>query len=141
MSTRYLPNLTAKVHMALVNAGSSALSTAQIADLAGVPVGDGGAARSLVWRELDMLVRHGLAERVKKDPESRFVLWRRVSPAPAEAAQCPHTPACPPIDAKDAQRARTVADHPQQGWSKLCNGLILIDHEPLLDPHATTAAP
>jgi len=81
VSTRYFPNLTAKVHMALVNAGTSALSTAQIADRAGVPVGDGGWARSLVWRELDMLVRHGLAERVKKDPDSRFVLWRRVSPA------------------------------------------------------------
>ncbi len=140
MNTSYFPALTAKVHMAVLNAGTAALSTAEVADRAGVPVGDGGFARSLVWRELDALARRGLVERIKQ-PESRFVHWRRVSPVvPAGPQQCPHTPACPPIDAADAQRARIVVDHPEQGWSRLCNGLILIDHEPLTDPF-TPAAP
>ncbi len=132
MNTNYFPALTAKVHMAMVNAGAASLSTAEVADRAGVPVGDGGFARSLIWRELDMLARRGLVERIRQ-PESRFVRWRRV-PAPAGPGQCPHTPACPPIDAADAQRARIAVDYPSQGWSRLCNGLILVDHEPLEDP-------
>jgi hypothetical protein len=44
---------------------------------------------------------------------------------------CPHTPPCPPRTAPDAQSAKVAIDHPEQGWSLLCNGLILIDHEPL----------
>lgn len=83
MNTSYFPHLTAKVHMAMVNAGSTELTTAEVADRVGVPAGDGGWARSLVWRELDTLARHGVVERVKRNPDSRFVHWRRVSPAPA----------------------------------------------------------
>ncbi len=40
---------------------------------------------------------------------------------------CPHLPACPPADRPDRDAARTVASHPEQGWSLLCNGVIVFD--------------
>ena len=40
---------------------------------------------------------------------------------------CPHRPACPPADRPDRDAARTVASHPEQGWSLLCNGVIVFD--------------
>jgi hypothetical protein len=41
---------------------------------------------------------------------------------------CRHLPACPRADYPDRKAAaRTVAFHPEQGWSLLCNGLILFD--------------
>jgi Family of unknown function (DUF5999) len=40
---------------------------------------------------------------------------------------CPHLPACPPADRADHAAARTVASHPEQGWSLLCNGVIVFD--------------
>jgi hypothetical protein len=40
---------------------------------------------------------------------------------------CPHLPACPPADRPDRHAARTVACHPEQGWSLLCNGVIVFD--------------
>jgi hypothetical protein len=38
---------------------------------------------------------------------------------------CPHLAACPPADRPDRDAARTVASHPEQGWSLLCNGVIV----------------
>ena len=40
---------------------------------------------------------------------------------------CPHLPACPPADRPDRAAARTVTFHPEQGWSLLCNGVIVFD--------------
>ena len=40
---------------------------------------------------------------------------------------CPHLPACPPADHPDRAAARTVAFHPEQGWTLLCNGVIVFD--------------
>ena len=40
---------------------------------------------------------------------------------------CPHLPACPRADRPDRGAARTVASHPEQGWSLLCNGVIVFD--------------
>ena len=40
---------------------------------------------------------------------------------------CPHLPACPPADRPDRHAARIVASHPEQGWSLLCNGVIVFD--------------
>jgi len=38
------------------------------------------------------------------------------------------TPApVPPADHRDRDAARTVAFHPEQGWSLLCNGVIVFD--------------
>jgi hypothetical protein len=40
---------------------------------------------------------------------------------------CRHEPACPPPDAADRYRAHVIASHPEQGWSLLCNGVIVFD--------------
>jgi Family of unknown function (DUF5999) len=40
---------------------------------------------------------------------------------------CSHLPACPPAERADRNAARTVASHPEQGWSLLCNGVIVFD--------------
>ena len=40
---------------------------------------------------------------------------------------CPHNPPCPDASAPDREAAHTIASHPEQGWSLLCNGVILFD--------------
>ncbi len=45
----------------------------------------------------------------------------------AHTTHCAHQPACPPSDAADRYRAHVVAAHPEQGWSLLCNGVIVFD--------------
>ena len=40
---------------------------------------------------------------------------------------CPHTPQCPQFSESDREAAHTVAAHPEQGWSLLCNGVIVFD--------------
>jgi hypothetical protein len=53
-----------------------------------------------------------------------------VTPRPARYEidiSCPHLPACPPADRPDRAAARTVASHPEQGWSLLCNGVVVFD--------------
>jgi hypothetical protein len=40
---------------------------------------------------------------------------------------CPHRPPCPPADRPDRDAARTIAFRPEQGWSLLCNGVIVFD--------------
>ena len=40
---------------------------------------------------------------------------------------CQHQPRCPQWPAPDHLAARIVADHPAQGWSLLCTGVIVFD--------------
>ena len=40
---------------------------------------------------------------------------------------CPHDPHCPTADATDHDAARIVASHPEQGWSLLCNGVVVFE--------------
>jgi hypothetical protein len=40
---------------------------------------------------------------------------------------CQHQPRCPQWAALDRLAARVVADHSEQGWSLLCNGVIAFD--------------
>ena len=40
---------------------------------------------------------------------------------------CSHWPACPDGNDPDAAAAVIVANHCEQGWYRLCNGLILFD--------------
>ena len=40
---------------------------------------------------------------------------------------CPHEPQCPSADRPDREAAHTIASRPEQGWSLLCNGVILFD--------------
>ena len=49
------------------------------------------------------------------------------SPQDQRCAMCSHRPPCPPADHRDRDAAHTVASHPEQGWSLLCNGVIVFD--------------
>jgi hypothetical protein len=40
---------------------------------------------------------------------------------------CHHTPRCPTAGAPNREAARTTACHPEQGWSLLCNGVLLFE--------------
>jgi len=40
---------------------------------------------------------------------------------------CGHQPPCPSADSRDGETARTVVAHPEQGWSLLCNGIVVFD--------------
>jgi len=50
-----------------------------------------------------------------------------VRPAGARPGACHHFPPCPAATAPGRDAARTVAAHPEQGWSLLCNGVVLFD--------------
>jgi len=48
---------------------------------------------------------------------------------------CKHTPSCPLPGAIDRTAAHTIAEHAEQGWSLLCNGLVVFtDGGELLPP-------
>jgi hypothetical protein len=55
------------------------------------------------------------------------------------ARTCRHVPACPPAEALDRDAAHVVAAHPEQGWSLLCNGVVVFEDfgEILPDGHCT----
>ena len=40
---------------------------------------------------------------------------------------CRHIPPCPTAEATDRDAAHVVAGHPEQGWSLLCNGVVLFE--------------
>jgi hypothetical protein len=40
---------------------------------------------------------------------------------------CEHQPPCPNADAVDHDAARAVSFHPEQGWTLLCNGVIIFE--------------
>jgi hypothetical protein len=54
---------------------------------------------------------------------------------------CTHQPPCPPADRPDRDAARTIAFHPGQGWSLLCNGVILFDDTGELLPDGRAVPP
>ena len=54
---------------------------------------------------------------------------------------CPHRPACPAADRPDREAAHAVASHPEQGWSLLCNGVVLFDDGGELLPDGRAVAP
>jgi hypothetical protein len=49
-----------------------------------------------------------------------------------EEAMCQHQPKCPGASALDRAAARVVACHPEQGWSLLCNGVVLFEDSGVL---------
>ena len=53
---------------------------------------------------------------------------------------CSHSPACPDRESADATAAIIVADHCEQGWYQLCNGLILFEDGGCLRGTAPAAA-
>jgi hypothetical protein len=54
---------------------------------------------------------------------------------------CSHQPECPPAEAPDHERARVLASFPEQGWSLLCNGVIVFDDTGELLPDGRPVAP
>jgi len=40
---------------------------------------------------------------------------------------CQHLPPCPPRQAADHRVARIIAEHWEQGWCLLCNGVVIFD--------------
>ena len=54
---------------------------------------------------------------------------------------CPHSPSCPDARALDREAARTVVSHPEQGWSLLCNGIVVFEDTGELLPGGDTVAP
>jgi hypothetical protein len=54
---------------------------------------------------------------------------------------CPHSPACPAAADPDHDAARVVHGHPEQGWSLLCNGVVVFDDTGELLPDGSTVAP
>jgi hypothetical protein len=54
---------------------------------------------------------------------------------------CLHQPPCPSADQPDREAACTVAAHPEQGWSLLCNGVVVFDDSGELLPDGRAVAP
>ncbi|MGH3660305.1 MAG: DUF5999 family protein [Micromonosporaceae bacterium] len=54
---------------------------------------------------------------------------------------CKHHPPCPKAEAADREAARVVAPHPEQGWSRLCNGVILFEDTGELLPDGSSLPP
>jgi Family of unknown function (DUF5999) len=54
---------------------------------------------------------------------------------------CQHQPPCPLAVAIDRDAARVVASYPEQGWSLLCNGVILFEDTGELLPDGSSIAP
>jgi hypothetical protein len=54
---------------------------------------------------------------------------------------CQHQPSCPSAQSVAREAARVVAAHPEQGWSLLCNGVVLFDDIGELLPDGRIIAP
>ena len=54
---------------------------------------------------------------------------------------CTHLPRCPSALAHDRSGARTMASHPEQGWSLLCNGVVIFDDGGALLPDGRAVPP
>ncbi|MCL9762702.1 DUF5999 family protein [Frankia sp. AiPa1] len=61
--------------------------------------------------------------------------------AAAGTAGCPHHPPCPAADSADRDAARLAREHWDQGWSLLCNGVILFDDTGEILPTGRTVEP
>ena len=54
---------------------------------------------------------------------------------------CPHSPPCPAPSAPDREAAHTVVSHPEQGWSLLCNGVVIFEDTGELLPDGACIEP
>ncbi|GAA1826790.1 DUF5999 family protein [Actinomadura chokoriensis] len=57
------------------------------------------------------------------------------------ATICKHEPHCPASDDLDREAARIIANHPEQGWSLLCNGIVVFEDTGELLPDGRAIAP
>ena len=54
---------------------------------------------------------------------------------------CEHHPCCPEAQAPDRDAAFILVAHPEQGWSLLCNGIVLFEDTGEILPDGRTIAP
>ncbi|MFI5825270.1 DUF5999 family protein [Streptomyces rishiriensis] len=54
---------------------------------------------------------------------------------------CQHKPTCPSAEATDREAAVVVAAYPEQGWSLLCNGVLLFEDTGEILPNGKIVAP
>jgi hypothetical protein len=54
---------------------------------------------------------------------------------------CNHQPPCPNALAPDRCAARVRVSHPEQGWSLLCNGVVLFEDAGMLLPSGQEPPP
>ncbi|MCA1220357.1 DUF5999 family protein [Streptomyces sp. 8L] len=54
---------------------------------------------------------------------------------------CQHQPVCPTADSADREAARPVVSRPEQGWSLLCNGVVLFEDTGELLPDGQIIGP
>lgn len=54
---------------------------------------------------------------------------------------CSHQPPCPAAAAADREAAQTLVAHSDQGWSLLCNGVLLFEDTGELLPDGKIIAP
>ncbi|MFV2100839.1 DUF5999 family protein [Micromonospora sp. LOL_024] len=54
---------------------------------------------------------------------------------------CQHQPICPSADAIDREAAKVIACFREQGWSLLCNGVIIFEDTGELLPDGSSIAP
>ena len=54
---------------------------------------------------------------------------------------CQHSPTCPSAHAPDHDAAKVVSRHPEQGWSLLCNGVIVWEDTGEILPDRQVVAP
>jgi hypothetical protein len=57
------------------------------------------------------------------------------------STRCQHVPACPGANAIDHAAAHVLFDHTDQGWSLLCNGVVLFTDAGELLPDGRTIEP
>src|ERR1700709_1946288 len=68
--------------------------------------------------------------------EMMITIADAANPAPV----CAHTPPSPPADQIDREAAHVIAAHPEQGWSLLCNGVVLFEDTGELLPDGQSVA-
>ena len=61
--------------------------------------------------------------------------------ADAPSGSCPHTPTCPVPSDPDREAAHVIVSHPEQGWSLLCNGVVIFEDTGELLPDGASIAP
>ena len=54
---------------------------------------------------------------------------------------CAHVPSCPPASDRQRLLALVSAPHPGQGWTLLCNGVVVFDDGGMLLPDGSAIAP
>jgi hypothetical protein len=60
---------------------------------------------------------------------------------PQHARPCRHQPRCPGAESLNRDAAQIRIAHPEQGWSLLCNGVIVFDDTGELLPDGRAIAP